>query len=94
MMTLTPIQSGWRVIFAGCVTGRVMRVGEWPWGYMSWSSEEWPGFAERWLGGGFPSRAEPQPLRGWLCPGCGRGFSPEILECRYCGPSGAAPGES
>ena len=33
---------------------------------------------------------------GWLCSGCGRGYSPYAYQCGYCGPqievtSGTAP---
>lgn len=26
-------------------------------------------------------------MEGWKCPGCGRCFSPAVLECFYCGTS-------
>lgn len=60
---------------------------DYPWGYgMPLPGAVWPSFAERWLGGEYPSRVEPQALSGWRCPGCRRCFSPEVLQCRFCEP--------
>jgi hypothetical protein len=51
----------------------------------------WPSFAERWLGGEYPTGRgqSAEPERGWTC-GCGRGYSPRVMQCYHC-PEPAAP---
>jgi hypothetical protein len=40
-----------------------------------------------WYGTEYPAgRGQRQPLKGWCCSGCGRGYAPHIPMCHYCGP--------
>jgi hypothetical protein len=54
----------------------------------------WPDYAQTWLGESFtfPSgRGQEQPQRGWVCTGCGSGWSPRISRCEVCGPKASGP---
>lgn len=46
----------------------------------------WPFCAETWLGSTiYPAgRGAQQPVIGWSCPGCGRGYAPAVRQCPYC----------
>ncbi len=47
----------------------------------------WSGFAETWFGETltYPTgRGQHEPVRGWVCSGCGRGYAPVVRECAHC----------
>ena len=49
----------------------------------------WPTFAETWMGEvtTYPTgRGLSAPQHGWICSGCGSGYSPRISRCEVCGP--------
>ncbi len=54
----------------------------------------WPDPHGFWLGGSeYPTgRGVPaEPERGWTC-GCGRGYSPKVMQCYHCGPQAEPAG--